>query len=332
MILASLESKVRPRDGRLVVVHPNRKQYLPYEPQGKEISFLEVLETWSEGHSHKLKDLALGLAGGEYQTQLRTLNLNECESVLPRTFLFADGSAFIHHIKLVRQARKAPLPETLATVPLMYQAESAKFLKPLGGIPQLDFSHGTDFEAEVGVVTDFVPMGTSALEALSKILFCVLINDVSLRGLIPAELAQGFGFFQSKPAKALSPFALSLDELSSSWERGRLKLPLCIDLNGEVFGRPNAQEMHFHFGELISHAAKTRDLYPGTLIGSGTVSNENSQVGSGCLAEKRTLETIVSGEAKTPFMKVGDEVRIWMEDTRGANLFGTIHQKVVAAR
>jgi fumarylacetoacetate (FAA) hydrolase len=242
--------------------------------------------------------------------------------------LFADGSAFIHHIKLVRKARNAALPETLLTVPLMYQAESGHFLAPTEDIPQRDFAHGTDFEAEVGVILDEVPMGTSPEEALKKIRLVVLINDVSLRGLIPEELAQGFGFFQSKPTKALSPFALTLDELGEAWKDGRIHLPLHVQYNGEFFGKANAGAMHFHFGQLISHAARTRTLVAGTLIGSGTVANEDPSMGSSCLAEKRTLETINQGVAKTPFMKVGDTIRIWMENSSGQNLFGQIFQKV----
>ncbi|PWU14889.1 MAG: 2-keto-4-pentenoate hydratase [Bdellovibrio sp.] len=253
-------------------------------------------------------------------------------AALPRSFLFADGSAFIHHIKLVRKARNAPLPETLLTVPLMYQAESGRFLSPTENIPQRDFAHGTDFEGEVGVITDFVPMGISADEAVKKIRLLVLINDVSLRGLIPEELAQGFGFFVSKPAKAVSPFALTPDELGSSWREGRLHLPLQVRLNGQFFGRANAGEMHFHFGDLIAHAAKTRDLAAGSLIGSGTVSNEDASVGSSCLAEKRTIEQIRDGKPSTPFLRDGDRVEIWMEDSSGRDLFGHIDQVVKAVK
>lgn len=248
----------------------------------------------------------------------------EFHSCLPRTWLFADGSAFINHIKLVRKARNAALPETLETVPLMYQAESGEFLDPNSNFPQIDFSHGTDFEAEVGVICDFVPMGTSPSEALKHIRLITILNDVSLRGLIPAELAQGFGFFQSKPNKILAPIAVTPDELGSDWKNGRLHLPLNINFNGENFGKPQAGEMHFHFGDLISHAAKTRNLAAGTLLGSGTVSNENSKVGCGCLVEKRTIEQIELGSPKTPFMKVGDQVHIWMETPQGQNIFGDI--------
>lgn len=256
---------------------------------------------------------------------------SDFHSALPRTFLFADGSAFIHHIKLVRMARKAPLPETLTTVPLMYQAESGSFHAPLDPIPQIDFAHGTDFEAEVGVITSQVPMGTKPEEALKSVRLLVLINDVSLRGLIPEELASGFGFFQSKPVKTLSPFALTPDELGEKWNGGRIELPLLVQYNNQFFGKPNAKAMHFHFGDLIAHACKTRPLAAGSLIGSGTVSNEDPAMGSSCLAEKRMIEQINEGQIKTPFMKVGDSIEIRMQNEKGEDLFGRIHQVVQKA-
>ncbi|GIL18083.1 MAG: fumarylacetoacetate hydrolase [Oligoflexia bacterium] len=326
MKFASLIS-TKSKDGELCLVSKDGKSAVKATQIVSNLR--EALENWALYETY-------------FQELYQKLNQGQCKdafsyedkkfhSCLPRTWLFADGSAFIHHIKLVRKARNAALPETLQTVPLMYQAESGSFLAPTEDIPQIDFSHGTDFEAEVGVITDFVPIGTSPEEALKKIRLVCLINDVSLRGLIPAELAQGFGFFQSKPAKALSPIALTPDELGESWKNGRVHLPLSVNLNGKVFGRPNAGEMHFHFGQLIAHAAKTRNLVAGTLIGSGTVSNENSDVGSGCLAEKRTLEQIEKGQPETPFMKVGDQVEIWMEDSSGQSLFGKISQKVKQA-
>jgi fumarylacetoacetate (FAA) hydrolase len=322
MKLASLKSKNR--DGELCVISADNK----FAVSAKNIapSLREALEEADQTWPQLLKlseDLNANRASNSF-----SVNWSDFHSVLPRTWLFADGSAFINHIKLVRKARGAELPETLTTVPLMYQAESGRFLAPTEDIPQIDFKHGTDFEAEVGVITDFVPMGISPADALKKIKLIVLINDVSLRGLIPAELAQGFGFFHSKPAKALSPIALSPDELGSAWKDGRVHLPIRVKLNGQTFGEPNAGEMHFHFGDLIAHAARTRDLMPGTLIGSGTVSNENSSLGSGCLAEKRTLEQIEKGAPQTPFMKVGDQVEISMLDQNGKDLFGKISQKV----
>lgn len=249
-------------------------------------------------------------------------------SALPRTWLFADGSSFIYHVKLVRKARNAPLPETLSTVPLMYQGECGEFLKPKGMIDQIDFSHGTDFEGEVGVIVDDVPMGIDPQEALKHIKLILLINDVSLRGLIPEELAQGFGFFQSKPASALSPVAVTPEELGAAWHDGRVHLPLIVTYNQKKFGCANAGEMHFHFGELISHAARTRNLVAGSVIGSGTVSNENHNKGSSCLAEKRMIEQIEDGKITTPFMKPGDTIEISMSNHENENIFGTIFQTV----
>ena len=324
MKLASLKSKNR--DGELCVLSSDLKQAV--KATHVAASLREALEDAARAFpqlSKLAEDLKNGRAEGAFPVKWEQFH-----SALPRTWLFADGSAFIHHIKLVRKARNAALPETLTTVPLMYQAESGHFLASDEAIPQIDFAHGTDFEAEVGVITDHVPMGTPPAEALKKIRLIVLINDVSLRGLIPGELAQGFGFFQSKPAKALSPVALTPDELGSAWREGRVHLPIRVKLNNQVFGEPNAGEMHFHFGDLIAHAAKTRDLMPGTLVGSGTVSNENAALGSGCLAEKRTLEQIEKGVPATPFMKAGDHVEISMQDANGKDLFGKISQTVVA--
>ena len=325
MILGSLKNQSL--DGELIVIHPNRQQAV--RAQGIAPNLREALENWKTAEP-KLKALDQSLRDGSAKEAF-ALKESDLHSALPRTWLFADGSAFIHHIRLVRKARNAEPPETLMTVPLMYQAECGKFLAPTATIPQRDFAHGTDFEAEVGVIVDEVPMGTTPEEALKKIRLFVLINDVSLRGLIPGELAQGFGFFVSKPTKALSPFALTPDELGSAWKNGRVHLPLHVELNGQFFGRANAGEMHFHFGQLIAHAAQTRDLVAGSLIGSGTVANEDVTVGSSCLAEKRTLEQINKGKPETPFMKVGDQVKIWMQDAAGKSLFGTIEQKVVSA-
>lgn len=316
------------RDGELILATADLKKGV--RATGIAKSLREAVENWRTVEPRLLaldQELKTGRASGIFE-----INPKDLMAALPRSFLFADGSAFIHHIKLVRKARNAALPETLETVPLVYQGESAKFLAPTEAIPQVHFDHGTDMEAEVGVITDFVPMGTSPEEALKKILMVVLINDVSLRGLIPAELTQGFGFFVSKPAKALSPFALTPDELGSAWQEGRVHLPLHVRLNNEFFGCANAKEMHFHFGQLISHVAQTRDLMPGTLIGSGTVSNDKPGVGSSCLVEKRTIEQIETGKPSTPYMKVGDRVEIWMEDVNGNSLFGRIDQTVVAAK
>ncbi len=326
MKLATLKSK-KSLDGELIVV--NKSLTSAVKATGIATHFREAMENWDHVEP-QLEALYQKLNQGQCD-QAFTFNENDVAACLPRTFLFADGSAYIQHVKLVRMARKAPLPKTLETVPLIYQGECARFLAPHENIPQIDFSHGTDFEGEVGVITGFVPMGTSPEEALKSIRMIVLINDVSLRGLIPAELEQGFGFFQSKPASALSPVAITPDELGEFWKEGRVHLPLTVKYNENLFGQANAKEMHFHFGQIIAHVARTRDLQPGTLIGSGTVSNEDSTKGSSCLAEKRMLEQINDGEAKTPFMKVGDTVSIEMFNPKGESLFGSIQQKVTAA-
>ena len=205
----------------------------------------------------------------------------------------------------MRKARGAPVPETLETIPLVYQGGSDTFLGPLEDIPQADFSHGTDFEAEVGVIVDDVPMGVNAEKALEHIILFVLINDVSLRGLIPEELKRGFGFFQGKPSTSFAPFAVTEEELGESWRGGRIHLPMLVEFNGSSFGRANTSEMHFHFGQIIAHSAKTRRLSAGTIIGSGTISNQDSSFGCSCIAEKRMLEKIHTGKITTEFMKTG---------------------------
>jgi len=323
MKLGSLKSKSR--DGDLIVVSKdglNAVRATHLYP-----NLREAIEQWGLARP-ALLDLSEKLNKNRIKEAF-TLNPNELHSALPRSFQWADFSAFLHHVKLVRQARGAAMPETLFRVPLMYQGGSVSFLAPTEDIPQVQDSHGTDFEGEIAVISDDVPMGVSAEQALNHIILVVLVNDVSLRGLIPDELANGFGFFQSKPSSALSPFALTLDELSEFWQGGRLHLPLRVNLNGQFFGKANAKEMHFHFGVLIAHAARTRPLGAGTVIGSGTVSNEDPTVGSSCLAEKRMIEKIELGDVKTPFMRPGDVVEIWMEDPKGQDLFGRIRQKVV---
>lgn len=323
MKLGSLKS-TRSLDGELCVISRDLK--MAVKATHIVPSLREAMEKWSEMEPalQKLsRELETGNASGAFPVKEEDFH-----SALPRTWLFADGSAFIYHVKLVRMARKAPLPETLSTVPLMYQGECGQFLAPTEDIPQRDFAHGTDFEGEVAVITDFVPMGVTAEAALHHIKLVVLMNDVSLRGLIPEELAAGFGFFQSKPASALSPFAVTLDELGSSYREGRVHLPLTVNYNGQFFGSADAGAMHFHFGQLIAHAAKTRNLAAGSLVGSGTVSNEDHSKGSSCLVEKRMIETIEKGTPSTPFMKVGDTVEMKMLNEKGESIFGRIYQKV----
>jgi len=263
-----------------------------------------------------------------------------CASPLPRAYQWLDGSAYVNHVELVRKARGAEMPASFWTDPLMYQGGSDGFLGPCDPIRMASAAWGIDFEAEVAVVTGDVPMGASPEQCAAAIRLVMLVNDVSLRELIPGELAKGFGFLQSKPASAFSPVAVAPDALGAAWDGGRLSLPLCVDLNGAPFGRANAGvDMTFDFPQLIAHAARTRDLCAGSIIGSGTVSNKDANGGPGrpvadgghgysCIAELRTVETLHSGAPQTPFMQHGDRVRIEMRDEAGASIFGAIEQTV----
>jgi len=264
----------------------------------------------------------------------------ECHSPLPRAYQWADGSAYINHVELVRKARNAEVPASFYTDPLMYQGGGDSFVGPCDPIAVLTEEWGVDLEAEVAVVTGDVPMGASVAQAAGAIRLVMLVNDVSLRNLIPNELAKGFGFYQSKPASAFAPVAVTPDELGDAWRDSKLHLPLLVQLNGEAFGRPNAgEDMTFSFAQLVAHAAATRELCAGSIIGSGTVSNKQgslhgSSVGNGgvgycCLAEVRMYETIEQGKPQTPFLRFGDTVRIEMLDASGASIFGAIDQEVV---
>jgi fumarylacetoacetate (FAA) hydrolase len=251
-------------------------------------------------------------------------------SPLPRAYEWIDGSAFINHVVLVRKARGAQPPESLRTDPLIYQGGSGIFLGPKEDICLADIAWGCDFESEVSVILGDVPQGTTKANAEKYIRLVMLVNDVSLRNLIPAELEKGFGFFQSKPASAFSPFAVTPDELGSSWKEGRVHRPLKTWLNGNLFGDPDAgPEMHFSFHDLIAHISKTRAYTAGTILGSGTVSNEDRSRGSSCLAEKRMIEKIDNGTMTTPFLQYGDQVAIEMFDEAGQSIFGRIDQKIV---
>ncbi|MGE3387851.1 MAG: fumarylacetoacetate hydrolase family protein [Bdellovibrionales bacterium] len=327
MKLGSLKHPKR-RDGELIVVSSDNSRAV--KASSVAPSLREALENWAEAKP-KLEALAADLENGKAKDSF-TLNMDQLHSPLPRSFQWADGSAFLHHVRLVRQARGAEIPESLLTTPLMYQGGSDDFLAPTEDIPQVDFSHGTDFEGEVAVVLGDVPMGVTPEKALDHVLLFLIVNDVSLRGLVPEELAAGFGFFQSKPSSAFGPFAVTANELGSAWREGRIHLPLLVEYNGQKYGSADAGAMHFHFGQLIAHAARTRNLKAGTIIGSGTVSNEDPSRGSSCLVEKRMLEKINEGVMKTPFMKVGDTIKIEMRDSEGKNIFGTIHQRVVKAK
>ncbi|WP_070887008.1 fumarylacetoacetate hydrolase family protein [Pseudomonas sp. D1-3] len=252
-----------------------------------------------------------------------------CHSPLPRAYHWADGSAYVNHVELVRKARGAEMPESFWHEPLMYQGGSDSFIAPQAPIRLGDEAWGIDLEAELAVITDDVPMGATPAQAAGHIQLLMLVNDVSLRNLVPGELAKGFGFYQSKPSSSFSPVAVTPDELGDSWRDGRVHRPLVSHINGALFGQPDAgTDMTFDFPTLVAHAARTRPLGSGTIIGSGTVSNYDRSAGSSCLAERRMLEVIECGEAKTPFLKFGDRVRIEMFDGAGASIFGAIDQVV----
>lgn len=330
MIFASRKSQ-ESLDGELLLVHPNREVAIPLISVVG--SMRELLENWDQKIDQvKKMDQKLRQEGADLSL-LGVLRLKEQEllACMPRTWLFVDGSAFIHHIRLVRKARNAEPPATLMTVPLVYQGESGRFLSPTEAIPQVSEDHGTDFEGEIGVLVQDVPMGTSASQAAQYIKLVTIINDVSLRGLIPQELSQGFGFFVSKPQSALAPFAVTPDELGSYWKDSRLHLNLDVSLNDQVFGSANAGEMHFNFAELIAHISQTRPIVAGSLIGSGTVSNENPDVGSSCIVERRTIEQIATGQPTFPYLKPGDRVTMEVLDPVTKNsIFGKIQQQVKA--
>ncbi len=332
MKLASLKSG---RDGRLVVVSDDLAWYAD---AGHIAPTLQAaLDDWGRVEP-LLRNLAEDLA--HEAIPMMRFHEHDAAAPLPRAYQWADGSAYVNHVALVRQARGAEMPDSFWHDPLMYQGGSDGFLGPRDPIPLADESWGCDMEAEVVVVTSDVPLGVSADEARKAILLVGLTNDVSLRNLIPGELAKGFGFFQSKPASAFSPVFVTPDALGSRWDGAKLHGALCVDLNGAPLGRADAgADMTFDFGQLIAHAAKTRALGAGTIIGSGTVSNRDADGGPGkpisegglgysCLAEVRTIETILRGKPETPFMKAGDTVRIWMEDEKHHSLFGAIEQAV----
>ena len=323
MKLGTLKSKVS-RDGELIVV--SRDLQTGVRAKGIASNLREAIEDWTVCKP-KLEDLYSQLVNGSAKDSF-AIAVKDLHSPMPRSFQWVDGSAFLFHVRLVRMSRGAPMPETLETVPLMYQGGSDDFLAPTADISQVDFSHGTDFEGEVAVIVNDVPMGISPDKALGHIILFVIVNDVSLRGLVPEELAQGFGFLQSKPSSAFAPFAVTHDELGEAWRDGRIHLPLLVEYNEQKFGNADAGAMHFHFGQLIAHAARTRNLTAGTIVGSGTVSNEDQSRGSSCLAEKRMLEKLNEGAIKTPFMKVGDTIKMEMRDGDGRNIFGTIQQRV----
>ncbi|WP_372777778.1 fumarylacetoacetate hydrolase family protein [Litorivivens sp.] len=322
------------RDGQLVVVSKDLTRYVPVPDIA--VSLQAALDQWSDSEPQLQKvyqDLNNGLIDGT------AFDAAMAASPLPRAYQWADGSAYVNHVELVRKARGAEMPESFWSDPLMYQGGSDDFLAPTEAIRMASEEWGIDFEAEIAVVTDDVPCGVSADAAGEHIKLVMLVNDVSLRNLIPAELAKGFGFFHAKPSSAFSPIAVTPDELGNNWRDGKLHLPLLSTFNGELFGKPNAGlDMTFSFPELVAHAAKTRNLCAGTIIGSGTVSNKLdggpgrpvSEGGAGysCIAEVRMVETLSDGSPKTSFMHFGDRIRIEMLDGEGESIFGAIDQVV----
>jgi len=313
------------RDGRLIAVKRDNSVYALATHVAPTLQ--AALDDW-EAREPRLRELAARLEAGTVESH--PLDVRALLAPLPRAYEWLDGSAFLNHVILVRKARNAEPPPTLRTDPLVYQGGSGTFLAPTQDIPLPDESWGLDFESEVAVILGDVPLGTQAKDAARYVKLLMLVNDVSLRNLIPNELAKGFGFFQGKPSSAFSPFALTPDELGPAWRDGRVHLRLRSTLNGQLVGDTDAgPEMHFSFFDLIQHISKTRAFTAGTILGSGTVSNEDRSRGISCLAERRMIETIETGAPRTPFMKVGDTIEIEMFGPDGDSLFGRISQKVV---
>lgn len=332
MKLASLKHG---RDGRLVLVSRDLRRAVDATHIAPTLQ--AALDEW-ERCAPVLEEIYADLNAGRAPGAV-DFDETACAAPLPRAFQWADGSAYVNHVELVRKARGAEMPDSFWTDPLMYQGASDEMLGAREDIVAGSEDWGIDFEGEVAVITGDVPMGTDALAARSHIRLLMLVNDVSLRGLIPGELAKGFGFFQSKPASAFSPVAVTPDELGTAWHEAKVHLPLLSFLNGAPFGKPDAGvDMTFDFGQLIAHVARTRNLCAGSIVGSGTVSNrqgtghgsriEEGGVGYSCIAEIRMIETIRDGKPATPFMRFGDLVRIEMLDVHGASIFGAIDQRV----
>jgi fumarylacetoacetate (FAA) hydrolase len=321
------------RDGTLVVV--SRDLTRAVRATGIAPTLQRALEDWSNA-APRLNGVYEALEQGSVQTvngePVFAVDFSAFAAPLPRAYEFVDGSAYLPHVARVRKARGAEVPESFYTDPLMYQGVSAGFYGPRDPVLVADEAYGIDLEAEVLVVTDDVPQGASAAQAAGHIQLVGLINDVSLRHLIPGELAKGFGFLQSKPRSALSPVFVTPDELGEAWQGNKVHLPLLTHINGAWFGAPEAGvDMQFDFAQLIAHAAKTRPLSAGTLVGSGTVANEDTSLGASCFAELRTVETLRDGKPSTPFMVFGDTVRIEMLDGAGASVFGAIEQRIARA-
>lgn len=334
MKLATLKNTRR--DGQLIVVSRDLASYVAVP--GIAHSLQEVMDHWDKMQPG-LQEIYQNLNAGKRPDAGR-FDPKKCHSPLPRAYHWADCSAYVHHVELVRKARGAQMPPSFWTDPLIYQGGSDTFLAPTDNIPLRNSKWGLDFEAEIAVITDDVPMGCTVEQAAKAIKLVMLVNDVSLRELIPGELAKGFGFYQSKPSSSFSPVAVTPDELGPAWDGRRVMLPLISTLNGAVFGQPNAgTDMTFDFPHLICHAAKTRALCAGTILGSGTVSNHqpeddsslvaNGGVGYSCIAERRMIEILQHGHANTEFLRAGDRIRLEMLDTQGKSIFGAIDQQVV---
>lgn len=314
------------RDGQLMLVSKDLTKAVAVPAIAHTMQ--QLLDAW-DLLNPQLQELYEALNAGQMDNAI-AFDESKCLSPLPRAYQWADGSAYVNHVELVRKARGAEMPETFWTDPLVYQGGSDSFIAPKADIEMASEEYGIDFESEIAIITDDVAMGVSSENAAKHIKLLMLVNDVSLRNLIPGELAKGFGFFQSKPSSAFSPVAITPDELGDKWQDSKVHLPLVTHLNSELFGRPNAGvDMTFDFSQLVSHVAKTRPLGAGAIIGSGTISNYDRSAGSSCLAEKRMLEIIADGKASTPFMRFGDTVRIEMFDDNNVSIFGSIDQKVV---
>ena len=312
------------RDGALVVVDGSGERAASARAIAPNLQ--AALDDWARVEP-QLRQLAVDVAQGRVPTD--RIDPASWLAPLPRAYEWVDGSAYVNHVVLVRKARGAAPPDTLYSDPLVYQGGSGIMLAPRAPLELADPAHGLDFEAEIAVVLGDVPLGTRASEAERQVRLFLLCNDVTLRNLVPAELAKSFGFFCSKPATAFAPFALTPDELGGAWHNGRVQLPVCSYLNDTLAGDPDAGSgMHFSFFDLIAHIAQTRAFTAGTILGSGTVSNEDPARGVSCLAERRAREMITAGQASTPFLRAGDRVRIEVRDARGRNLFGSIEQEV----
>ena len=313
------------RDGALIVVNRSLDQYVSATEVAPTLQ--AALDDW-QGLAPGLSAISDALNAGQRE-DAEPLDMLALASPLPRAYEFVDGSAYLPHVERVRRARGAEVPESFYVDPLMYQATSAGFLGPRDPVPVVSEEYGIDFESEIVVVTDDVPMAVTVDQAAEHIRLVGLVNDVSLRNLIPAELGKGFGFLQSKPRSALSPVLATPNELGDAWRDCILSLPLHSTLNGEWFGSPDAgTNMQFNFAQLVAHAARTRPLSAGTIVGSGTIANEDTSLGASCLAERRMLEIIANGKPSTPFMSFGDTIRIDMLDRAGDSIFGAIEQEI----